>query len=133
MRDVLIEHNQRLRHSIQELRTFVAAADIPAELAPYQRLILDLCAEECAVVEGNLRDLALMRDEILEDIRSNTQEVTERCSWLSIYLAVPILRSSRADRLPLWIIGWTHVVHGETAALAPAFADGATGVWPGMG
>src|SRR5690348_3411909 len=105
MREVLIEHNRRLRHSIQELRAFIEAADIPAELAPYRALILDMCARECEAVEGNLRDLALVRDEILEDIRSNTQDVTTRCMWLSIHLAVPILRSSQADRLPLWIIG----------------------------
>lgn len=133
MRDVLIEHNQRLRHSIQELHAFVAAADIPAELASYQTLILEMCAREYATVEGNLSDLALMRDEILEDIRSNTQEVTQRCTLLSVHLALPILRASNADHLPLWIIGWMHMAHGETAILAPAFADGATAVWPGMG
>lgn len=133
MREVLIEHNRRLRHSLQELRAFVEAAEIPAELEPYRALILDMCAGESAAVERNLRDLALMREEILEDVRSNTQDVITRCMALSIHFAVPILRASQADRLPLWIIGWMHAAHGETAPLAPAFADGATAVWPGMG
>jgi hypothetical protein len=133
MREVLIEHNRRLGHSLQELRAFVEAAEIPAELEPYRTLILDMCAGESAAVERNLRDLTLMREEILEDVRSNTQDVTTRCMALSIHFAVPILRASQADRLPLWIIGWMHATHGETASLAPAFADGATAVWPGMG
>lgn len=77
------------------------APDRRSELAADRTLILGMCAGQCEAAEGNLRDLALMRDEILEDIQSTAQEMTTRGMLLSIHVAVPTLRASRADRLPL--------------------------------
>ncbi len=133
MRDVLIEHNRRLRLSLDELTDQLQAARIPAELEAYRTLIVGACMDLRRQAEQHLSDLAGGVDEILEDILSATQYLTQMCSLVSVRFALPVLRASDSDRLALRIIGWMHEVHPQTQGLPPAFADGPTAVYPNLG
>ena len=69
-------------------------------------------------------DIELRRDEILEDVLSNTQQVMQYVRLLSARLAAPILRASPTDRLGLATINWVHREHPIAASIPAAFADG---------
>ncbi len=130
MRTNLTAQNWRLLHGLRNLANMIGQASIPVELEPYRSLIQQSCQEYCNIVEQNLRDLQLEQDTILEDVLSSTQAAKRMVMLFSTRLAVPILRASDADRLSLRIIGWMHQEHPATVVLPPAFADGATAVWP---
>jgi hypothetical protein len=81
-------------------------------------------------IERNLKDLELGQDSIVEDVLSNTQQVTQHVRLLSSRLATPILRSSPSDRLCLRVIAWLHTEHPRTAKYPAAFTDGDCAIWP---
>src|SRR6266568_6906449 len=99
MRTVLNAQNRRLQYGLQNLSIMIALANIPVELEPYRVRVCQFCQQYCILVEENIRDLQLEQDAILEDVLSNTQVATRNATLLSTRWAVPILRSSDADRL----------------------------------
>jgi hypothetical protein len=133
MRDVLLEHNRRLRLSLDELVDQLRTAQVPSELEAYRTLIVGACTDLRRQAEQHLSDLVGGADEILEDILSATQQLTQICNLVSVRFALPIVRASESDRLALRIIGWMHEAHPQTQGLPPAFADGPTAVYPNLG
>lgn len=133
LRSVLFEHNRRLSHSLDELTDQLEMAHVPPELEAYRILIEGACGDLRRQVRQHLDDLASDADEILEDILSATQYLTQFCNLISVRFALPILRASETDRLALRIIGWMHEAHPQTQGLPPAFADGPTAVYPNLG
>jgi hypothetical protein len=83
--------------------------------------------------EQNLQDLRRGRDEILEDLLSSTQQLTQGVRLLSAKMATPVVRACDEDRLCLKTIAWLHRVHPKTTAVPAAFADGDVAVWPFLG
>ncbi|MBI4322046.1 MAG: hypothetical protein HY675_26435 [Chloroflexi bacterium] len=74
--------------------------------------------------------IALDQEQVLEDVLSNTQQVTRVIRLLSSRLAIPVLRGLPSDRLCLRTIGWLHAAHPETVDYPPAFGDGPVAIWP---
>src|SRR6266852_683013 len=84
---------------------------VPSELEAYRTLIVGACMDLRRQAEQHLSDLAGGEDEILEDILSATQYLTQMCNLVSVRFALPVLRASESDRLALRIIGWMHEAH----------------------
>ena len=73
IRALLEARNTALQASLGQINAELKAANIPVELEPYRRQIIAICDAFALQCERNRNDLALGRDEILEDVLSNTQ------------------------------------------------------------
>jgi len=133
MRALLEARNRSLLRDLEQLGDSLASSGIPSELEPYRTRLLTVCDSFQKQCERNVKDLDRGRDEILEDVLSNTQQATQAVRLLSAKLATPVLRASSEDRLCLKTIGWLHRCHGVTASLPAAFADGECAIWPFLG
>lgn len=130
MREILEFRNHGLLKDIDALHGSLEDAQAPRELQPYRDRIVQLCESLRATTNRNLAVLGLGQEQILEDVLSNTQQVTRVIRLLSSRLATPVLRGRPSDRLCLKTIGWLHAAHPETVNYPPAFGDGPTAIWP---
>lgn len=130
MKDILESRNHALVNDLRQLSVAVAGATIPEGLRAYRTRILGLCDGLQQKVEQNLKDLALNRAELLEDILSNTQDIVRWTRVLSTRMASPIIRASSEDRLSLAIVNWLHRQHAITAGVPGSVADGECSIWP---
>lgn len=130
MRQLLEARNRALLLDLEELTRALASSNIPRELQPYRDRLLSVCEQLQRMTNRNITDLALGQDWILEDVLSNTKQVTQYVRLLSARLAAPVLRALPRDRLSLAIIGWVHREHQITASIPAAFADGDCSIWP---
>jgi hypothetical protein len=133
MRALLEARNRSLLRDLEQLGASLASSGIPGELEPYRTRLLTVCDTFRKQCERNVEDLDRARDEILEDVLSNTQQATQAVRLLSAKLATPVLRASSEDRLCLKTISWLHLCHGVTASLPAAFTDGECAIWPFLG
>jgi hypothetical protein len=130
MHALLRGRNRSLLRDLEQLTVALASCNPPGELEPYRSRLLTVCGELRRQCQRNITDLDLRQDEILEDVLSNTQQVTQTVKLLSTKMATPVVRSSAQDRISLHTITWLHRSHNVTAALPAAFADGDCAVWP---
>jgi len=130
MRSMLELRNRQLLHEIERLIQEVDGSKTLAEIGPYKARIRTLCLAIKERIQGNLNDLDLGQNSILEDILSNTQQVTQHVRLLSSRLVTPILRSSSTDRFCLRVIAWLHTKHPSTVKYPAAFTDGDCAIWP---
>lgn len=124
MRKFLRRRNLDLLHDLEILLSSIQASQIPEELQPYRLHIVLTCETLKGSIELNDTYLNLDRVDILDDVLSRTQQFTQSVRLLSSHLAIPILRASSSDRLPLFVIGWLHQSHPHTQLFPPAFAAG---------
>ncbi|AGG05940.1 hypothetical protein [Dehalococcoides mccartyi] len=122
--------NRQLLHEIERLIQEIDSSKTLAEIGPYRTRIRALCLAIKERIQRNLNDLDLGQNSILEDILSNTQQVTQHVRLLSSRLVTPILRSSSTDRFCLRVIAWLHTKHPSTAKYPAAFTDGDCAIWP---
>jgi hypothetical protein len=127
---VLKARNEELQHQLDELERAFSIAAVPPSLEAYRRRILSVCGQLQQDANRNLRDVALHRDEILEDVLSNTQQLMQYVRLLSARLSAPIVRANLKDTLTLATIAWVHSQHPATATVPAAFADGDCMIWP---
>lgn len=130
MKGVLQWRNLALLKDLGQLHAALSNAQIPQELQAYRACIVAVCEVQRARIEQNLRDLALGRQEILEDILSNTQGVVKLTRLISTRMASPILRALPEDRLSLTLVNWLHREHPVTASIPAGVADGDCAIWP---
>lgn len=130
MREILEQYNQGVLTDVGNLLRDLELAPTPRELEPYRLKLLQIGEERQARARRNLRYLGLGRDEILNDILSETRLLREDVRLLSSRLAIPVLRAGDSDRLCLKIIGWLHREHARTADYPPVFTDGAPAILP---
>jgi hypothetical protein len=130
MQEFLLRRNQELLHKVQELVEAIEQAQVPAELEPYREHVRSICSALREPINLSLSHLELNQSDILEDVLSNTKQITEWVNLISSRLAIPILRASSTDRLSLYIIGWLHRGHSETVNYPPAFANGVYSILP---
>lgn len=130
MWQILKSRNESLRHQLDELEGAFSSTVVPQGLEPYRSRLLSVCGQLRADAERNLADIGLGRDEILEAVLSNTQQVMQYVRLLSARLAAPIVRCHRRDSLTLATITWVHSQHPATQSIPAAFADGDCMVWP---
>jgi hypothetical protein len=129
MQERLATQNRALLRDLAELVRNLQRKKVPHELREYRTRLLDVCSQFRKKCEKNLADLA-HTPELLEDVLSETQQVTQTVRLLSTRLAGPVLRASPKDRLCLTTIKWLHTHHARTATIPAAFADGDCAVWP---
>ena len=130
MYTILRVRNEHILRELNGLQRDVAAAGIPEELTPYARQLSALCSRLRMQIERNLQDLTLGQRAILEDVRSNTEQVVGYFDLLSGLLATPILRSSSSDRLSLKVVTWLHQAHSTTKRYPAAIASGDCAIQP---
>ena len=130
MYTVLRVRNEHILRDLEGLQRDVAAVGVPEELAPYARQLSALCGQLRTQVGQNLQDLSLNQHDILEDVRSSTEQVVGYFDLLSGLLAIPILRSSASDRLSLKVVTWLHQAHPRTKGYPAAIASGDCAVSP---
>ncbi len=130
MWQILKSRNESLRRQLDELEGAFSSTAVPQGLEPYKRRLLSICGQLRAATERNLTDIGLGRDEILEDVLSNTQQAMQYVRLLSARLAAPIVRCLARDSLTLATITWVHSQHSATQSIPAAFADGDCMVWP---
>ena len=129
MQERLAAQNRALLRDLSELARNLQRKKVPYELKAYRTRLLDVCNQFRKKCEKNLVDLA-RTPELLEDVLSETQQVTQNVRLLSTTLAGPVLRASPKDRLCLTTISWLHKNHPQTTSIPAAFADGDCAVWP---
>ncbi|NVL89791.1 MAG: hypothetical protein HWN69_02175 [Desulfobacterales bacterium] len=130
MQDLLMRRNQELIHNIEVLLDSIDKVQIPEELQPYKKYVVQMCKTLQGHINRNIAHLRLDQIDILDDVLSNTKQVTQYVRLLSSRLSTPLLRASSSDRLSLYIIGWLHKEHPQTANYPPAFVDGGCSVFP---
>ena len=129
MKERLATQNRALLRDLAELGRNLQKKKVPHELKEYRARLLEVCRQFRRKCEKNLADL-LRAPELVEDILSETQQVTQNVRLLSTRLAGPVLRASQKDRLCLTTINWLHKGHAQTQMIPAAFADGDCAVWP---
>jgi hypothetical protein len=132
MRDILCQSNLDLLREIARLSSALATLSAPAEISTYQYWMTEACSSLRRRILQNLRDLELNRDDILNDILSETQLLTAFFRLCNQRLANPLLRHRPSDLLCLRIIAWLHDHHAETRDIPAGLSDGEFGIWPGL-
>ena len=130
MHRILMVRNQHLLRDVLRLKEEVANAEVPEELLGFVARMQSACDDLHRLIEQNLKDLDLRENAILEDILSNTKQVTQFLRIISSRMVMPILRSSDWDRLSLRFVAWLHGEHQSTKSYPPAVANGDCSVWP---
>jgi hypothetical protein len=119
-----------LIRELQVLRGALQSAAVPGELIAYRDKLFDYAAECDVRLAGIRQDLQSGIEDIIEDIRSETAQATERVRLLSRRLAAPVLTADRTDRLSLYVIQWIHETNPRTRTMPAACSDGDPQVWP---
>lgn len=127
---MLRTRNHTLASDLDAMRGALVSAQVPALLIPYRDRLLGLCHECANLLIENQSYLKSPQDDILEEVLSNTKQVTRLLRLISGKMAPPVLRACENDRLCLSIISWMHAVHPQTAAIPAAYGDGHIQVWP---
>ncbi len=132
MRDILRHSNRDLVRDIEYLRETLQnqKGSIPIELDIYNDWVTSQLNDFHRSVARNILDLNSGRDDILPEILSTTQSVTQRLSLFNQRLVSPILRARPSDRLCLKLLRWLHSVHPRTQAIPVALSDGDFASWP---
>lgn len=133
LRLILKQQNQHLLRDVTLLIQNINQAKIISELIPYVSQVISVCEETKNTIDNNLSDLELNTDSILDDILSNTQQVTQIVRLLSARMTTPILRCSERDKLGIKVINWLHNQHRTTSGFPAVFADGDCAIWPFIG
>ena|SRR6516225_1100390 len=87
--------------SIGRARKNVQQTAVPPGLEPYRRRLLSVCGQLRADTERNLTHIGLGRDELLEDVLSDTQQVMQYVRLLGARLASAVVRCDSRDSLTL--------------------------------
>ena len=127
---ILRQSNLDLLREINRLSSVLSTVSVPTELAAYQARVSEACSDLRGLVLQNLQYLDLNRDDILDDILSQTQSVTAVFRLYNQRIASPLLRYRPSDRLCLRIIGWLHAQHAKTRDIPAGLDDGEFGIWP---
>ena len=130
MQDILRQSNFDLLREIARLSSVLTTISAPTELSAYQYWMTGACSSFRQRALQNLRDLELNREEILNDVLSETQLLTALFQLCNQRLASPLLRYRPSDRLCLRIITWLHDFHVETRDIPAGLTDGEFGIWP---
>jgi hypothetical protein len=131
LRAILVRRNEALLRDVDLLLKLLEKAEVPVEAAPYRGHILSTCRKELRdVLKNNLLYLHLGQDDLLNDVLSQTSNVTRWAHYIIPRLVAPVLRASHSDRLCLATIGWMHQQHPQTAGYPPALVDGTVSIWP---
>ena len=131
MRELLEENNGALLHEIRKLQRSLmqASPNVPTELKGYTDWVTQVCENFSHSVLQNLKYLASERQELLEDILSETQKVSRDFYVFNRHHTTPILRARRSDRLPLKVLLWLHATHPKTRDIPVAVCDGEFSIW----
>jgi hypothetical protein len=108
MREILKQQNLDLLRELKISKEWIAKANTPEEMQMYHKAISDMCNHLLARIYLNLSDLDTEADEIIDDVRSETQTVIDYFSLLNERLIGPIRRFLPSDRICLKILGWLH-------------------------
>jgi hypothetical protein len=127
---ILRQSNLDLLREINRLSSVLATVSPPTELVAYQDRVSEACGYLRGLILQNLQYLDLSRDDILDDILSQTQSVTAVFRLYNQRIASVLLRYRPSDRLCLRIIGWLHAQHARTRDIPAGLDDGEFGVWP---
>jgi hypothetical protein len=130
MRSLLRRSNTSLLREIDQLRSVLLRRSIPQELASYYDWVLAENDSLHRQALQNLRDLSLNRDDTLDDILSQTQNLTRSFRLYDERLTTPVLRSLPSDRLCLRIVNWLHSLHSQTLHIPTGLSDGEFSIWP---
>jgi hypothetical protein len=134
--------NHRLLQLAEHLDNIVREANVPPELEPFKRFVVDQCNELSKNIRRNLQLLHLRgklgslfatgtrKDDFLKEILGETKNANLWLQRLSDYYAPPILRSHPHDRLSLSIIGWLHRSHHHSEMYPPVVNSGAVAIHP---
>jgi hypothetical protein len=133
MLEILERRNHELLRDLRALLDLIGEKQIPHDLQPYKTRLIQICTDCVVSVERNLNRLKRGRELVLEDVLSDTQQITQLVHLLSSQFANPILRASPSDRLCLSTLGWLHAEHPETRVYPPVFSDGNCAIWPFLG
>ncbi|MDZ7290661.1 MAG: hypothetical protein ONB44_13900 [candidate division KSB1 bacterium] len=137
MRTILQQSNLDLLREIEQLKAAIHerfkdqdwSASAP-DLLPYYKAIVSACNQMHQRVKRNLNHLNLGRDDILEDILSETQELSKQFHFYNRHLLSPLMRYRDSDRLCLRLLRWLHEHHPDTKSIPVGLSDGEFGIWP---
>jgi hypothetical protein len=126
LRDILLQSNRDLLRDIEHLREALRhkGGSIPIELDTYYNWMVGQFDDFYRVVILSLRDLDSGRDDILPEILSSTQSLTQVIYLFNQRLLSPILRGLTSDRLCLKLLRWLHSTHPKTRTIPVALSDG---------
>ena len=131
MKELLQQNNVALLHEIRKLQRSLrqASNNIPKELKGYTDWITKICGGFSRSVLQNLKYLGSERQDLLEDILSETQKVSREFYVFNERHVSPILRARSSDRLPLKLLLWMHAMHPKTKNIPVAVCDGEFSIW----
>ncbi|MDE2125242.1 MAG: hypothetical protein KGJ62_01485 [Armatimonadetes bacterium] len=130
LRGLLAARNEALADEVTGLRDAILGARVPAPLEPFRQRLEQICVQCAALTTENHAHLHSKNDDILEEVRSNIQQVTRSARLIGGVLAIPVLRASDTDSLCLNVIAWVHAAHTETAQIPAASGDGSIAIFP---
>lgn len=126
MQKLLQQNNVILLHEIRKLQHSLiqASNNVPEELTGYTNWVTQVCESFSHSVLKNLKYLESGRQDILEDILSETQKVSWNFYVFNKCHTSPVLRARSSDRLPLKLLLWLHATHPKTKGIPVAVCDG---------
>ena len=131
MQVLLEQNNVALLHEIRKLqRSLIQASNnVPKELKGYTDWVTKICEGFSHSVLQNIKYLESERQNLLEDILSETQKVSRDFYVFNKCHTSPILRARRSDRLSLRLLLWLHATHPKTKDIPVAVCDGEFSIW----
>ena len=130
MESILNQNNNDLLKEIVELREQIKQSDVPAELQPYKKWLLEVLSESELRIKSNFRLLSLNQKILLPEILSETQFVTINLRTITAQYTSPIVRYSKADLFCLKAIHWIHNQHRQSQHIPFALSDGSFAIYP---
>lgn len=130
LRAHLRARNLFMKRELDSLERALGEADVTPFLRPFARRLGVLCRNQQQSIQSTLRDLESGDDSILQDLLSDTCNISRVVRLLAQQMAAPVLRSSPDDEAALRVISWMHGQHPRTCHIAAACAVGDVRVWP---
>lgn len=126
----LHQRNLELLQDTNRLMGILNKSRISGELVEYKARVHDVCELCQEIIERNISALVIGKNDILEEILSNTQQATQIIRLLSERFLPPISRFKEEDRLSLYLLNWLHKTHPKTDQTPSAISDGGVAVFP---
>ena len=127
---ILQSANQELFDDATSLMAAIEKARVFPELRPYQVWLAERLGDIQADADDNLQVLSLGYPELIPEILSRTQQLTQAMNLCNSRLAGPLLRIRESDQLSLRVLSWIHAKHQRTRDTPFAISDGEFASWP---
>lgn len=130
MKELLLRHNIAMQQQVGLLLETVNNKEVPTMLLLYKNWLISELNGMKKQIDVNLVLLKKNNPNLLADILSDTELLSQGLGFLNSSFVPPIHRSISDDIIGLRLLEWLHQTHTLTAQIPFAISDGSFSIYP---